>query len=199
MSVALRSKNTTTQPSHAIPQMPTWSIGLHRHLIGLICILDALCYHKAQLGSPTQSMRVNWMLPVSVHYTCNQTSYMWRLKPHGGKGIYHSFDQWHCFLDFTERKMFTSVFFPSFLFLSFLTSFPLFFFSLFPYLKRVHLYKMSSSTTDIAERTAAARREAEQLKDKIKQKKESLADTTRKYTTIDTNIQCISFVYTSMA
>ncbi|KAF1796791.1 G protein beta subunit [Mucor lusitanicus] len=37
---------------------------------------------------------------------------------------------------------------------------------------------MSSITTDIAERTAAARREAEQLKDKIKQKKESLADTT---------------------
>lgn len=44
---------------------------------------------------------------------------------------------------------------------------------------------MSSSTSDIAERTAAARREAEQLKDKIKQKKERLADTTRKYTFID--------------
>lgn len=40
---------------------------------------------------------------------------------------------------------------------------------------------MSSSTTDIAERTAAARREAEQLKDKIKQRKENLSDTTRKY------------------
>jgi predicted GIY-YIG superfamily endonuclease len=39
---------------------------------------------------------------------------------------------------------------------------------------------MSSSTTDIAERTAAARREAENLKEKIKQKKESLSDTTRK-------------------
>ncbi|KAI8881244.1 guanine nucleotide-binding protein subunit beta [Backusella circina FSU 941] len=37
---------------------------------------------------------------------------------------------------------------------------------------------MSSSTNDIAERTAAARRDAEQLKEKIKQKKESLADTT---------------------
>lgn len=40
---------------------------------------------------------------------------------------------------------------------------------------------MSSSITDIAERTAAARREAEQLKDKIKQRKENLSDTTRKY------------------
>lgn len=35
------------------------------------------------------------------------------------------------------------------------------------------------STTEISERTAAARREAEQLKDRIKQKKEALADTTR--------------------
>jgi guanine nucleotide-binding protein G(I)/G(S)/G(T) subunit beta-1 len=40
---------------------------------------------------------------------------------------------------------------------------------------------MSLNSIDIAERTAAARREAEQLKDRIKQKKESLADTTRKY------------------
>lgn len=40
---------------------------------------------------------------------------------------------------------------------------------------------MSSSTTDIAERTIEARQEAEQLKEKIKQRKESLADTTRKY------------------
>lgn len=43
---------------------------------------------------------------------------------------------------------------------------------------------MSSTTltnTDIAERTALARREADQLKEKIKLKKESLADTTRKY------------------
>lgn len=38
-----------------------------------------------------------------------------------------------------------------------------------------------TSTTDIAERTLIARREADQLKEKIKQKKESLADTTRKY------------------
>jgi hypothetical protein len=37
---------------------------------------------------------------------------------------------------------------------------------------------MSSSTNDISERTIAARREAEQLKEKIKQKKETLADTT---------------------
>lgn len=37
------------------------------------------------------------------------------------------------------------------------------------------------TNTDIAERTALARREADQLKEKIKQKKESLADTTRKY------------------
>lgn len=39
---------------------------------------------------------------------------------------------------------------------------------------------MSLITTDIAERTVAARQEAEQLKEKIKQKKENLADATRK-------------------
>ncbi len=33
---------------------------------------------------------------------------------------------------------------------------------------------------DIAERIAAARKEAEALKERIKQKKEALADTTRK-------------------
>lgn len=39
---------------------------------------------------------------------------------------------------------------------------------------------MSSSTTDIAQRTTEARREAEKLKEKIKQRKEMLADTTCK-------------------
>jgi guanine nucleotide-binding protein G(I)/G(S)/G(T) subunit beta-1 len=39
---------------------------------------------------------------------------------------------------------------------------------------------MSSNNSDIAERIAAARHEAESLKEKIKQKKDALADTTRK-------------------
>lgn len=41
---------------------------------------------------------------------------------------------------------------------------------------------MSQQQSDIQERIAAARREAEQLKEKIRAKKESLADTSRKYT-----------------
>lgn len=40
---------------------------------------------------------------------------------------------------------------------------------------------MSQQQTDIQERIAAARRESEQLKEKIRAKKESLADTSRKY------------------
>ena len=40
---------------------------------------------------------------------------------------------------------------------------------------------MSSSDDDIVQRTMTAKREAEKLKDKIKHKKESLADTTRKF------------------
>ena len=39
---------------------------------------------------------------------------------------------------------------------------------------------MSTNNSDIAERIAAARHEAESLKEKIKQKKDALADTTRK-------------------
>lgn len=39
---------------------------------------------------------------------------------------------------------------------------------------------MSSNDDDIAQRTLAAKREAEKLKEKIKRKKESLADTTCK-------------------
>jgi oligoribonuclease (3'-5' exoribonuclease) len=40
---------------------------------------------------------------------------------------------------------------------------------------------MSTNNSDIAERIAAARHEAESLKEKIKQKKDALADTTRKF------------------
>lgn len=40
--------------------------------------------------------------------------------------------------------------------------------------------RMSSNDDDIAQRTLAAKREAEKLKEKIKRKKESLADTTCK-------------------
>jgi phosphoribosylcarboxyaminoimidazole (NCAIR) mutase len=39
---------------------------------------------------------------------------------------------------------------------------------------------MSTNNSDIAERIATARHEAETLKEKIKQKKDALADTTRK-------------------
>jgi hypothetical protein len=45
---------------------------------------------------------------------------------------------------------------------------------------------MSTNNSDIAERIAAARHEAESLKEKIKQKKDALADTTREF---------FSFVY----
>lgn len=48
----------------------------------------------------------------------------------------------------------------------------------------------TNNDSDIPERIAAARREAEALKERIKQRKEALADTTRKV--------LFSFIYLSL-